>query len=315
MSSAGPKGWNAFGAFDAAERTKALDDLGFAKQLVFSTFASTQYLKHEYLEVRYGGIRAHNRAMAEFCQTDKRLLAVGQVSLDDTQLALQEVKEGIRLGCRAFWIPATPAGDRSPGHPDLDPVWQALSDANVPCVLHIDGSFTVMPTEYNNNGKPRPTDLLGGAGENLRIKEFMTLAFAPQMFLSAMVFDGVFERFPRLRCGVIELGAGWVPEMLRKFDRGQRAFGKSDPQVGALKLRASDYIHQQVKFTPFAGEDVGLMIRESGADLFLFSSDYPHSEGTDDPIGRFESTLTGVDEDAKEKFYSSNFQDMFGSIR
>src|SRR5262249_4480224 len=40
---AGPKGWNAYGAFDAAERRRALDDLGFAKQLVFSTFSATQY--------------------------------------------------------------------------------------------------------------------------------------------------------------------------------------------------------------------------------------------------------------------------------
>lgn len=307
----GPKGWSAFGAFDAAERSKALDDLGFSSQLVFSTFASTQYLKHQDFEVRYGGIRAHNRAMAEFCNADKRLMAVGQVSLADTRLAVQEIEEGIRLGCRAFWVPSAPAGDRSPGHPDLDPVWRALSDSNVPCVLHIDGPPATVPNEYHNNGKPRPTDRLGG-GENLRIKDFMALSFAPQMFLSAMVFDGVFERFPDLRCGVIELGAGWVPEMLRKLDRGQRAFARHDPQVGALKLPASDYIHRQVKFTPFAGEDVGSMIQEAGADLFLFSSDYPHSEGTDDPIGRFEKTLIGVDEAAKEKFYSGNFQDLFG---
>lgn len=308
----GPKGWQAFGAFDAAERTKALDDMGFSRQLVFSTFSGTQYLRHEDLEIRYGGIRAHNRAMAEFCSSDPRLIAVGQVSLVDTDRAVTEIKEGIRLGCQAFWVPGAPAGDRSPGHPDVDPVWQTLSDANVPCLLHIDSALHVLPKAYENNGKPRPTDHLGG-GENLRIKDFMALSFAPQMFLSAMVFDGVFERFPRLHCGVIELGGGWVPEFLHKLDRGQRAFGRSDPQVAALKLRASDYIHRQVKFTPFPGEDVGRMIRNAGADLFLFSSDYPHPEGTDDPIGRFEKSLDGISEEAKELFYSRNFQEMFGA--
>ena len=49
----------------------------------------------------------------------------------------------------------------------------------------------------------------------------------------------------------------------------------------------------QVRFTPFPGEDVGRMIRDAGPELFLFSSDYPHPEGTDDPIGRFERTLRG----------------------
>ena len=48
------------------------------------------------------------------------------------------------------------------------------------------------------------------------------------------------------------------------------------------------------------------------AELFLFSSDYPHPEGTDDPIGRFERTFNGITEEQKEKFYSSNFQAMMG---
>src|SRR5579872_1349285 len=41
---AGPKGWGALGAFAAAERSRALDDLGFSRQLVFTTFAATQFL-------------------------------------------------------------------------------------------------------------------------------------------------------------------------------------------------------------------------------------------------------------------------------
>src|SRR5580704_15421842 len=72
------KGWNAYGAFDPEERKKAMDDLGFSRQLVFSTFSAGQYLAHEDMDVRYGGIRAHNRAMAAFCGDDERLIDVGQ---------------------------------------------------------------------------------------------------------------------------------------------------------------------------------------------------------------------------------------------
>ena len=90
----------------------------------------------------------------------------------------------------------------------------------------------------------------------------------------------------------------------------QKIFKRSDPQVGALSLRASEYIRRAVRFTPFPGEDVGRMIRDAGPELFLFSSDYPHSEGTVDPIGRFERHLGGVDESAKEQFYSENFRYM-----
>jgi predicted TIM-barrel fold metal-dependent hydrolase len=309
---AGTKGWHAPGAFDPAERAKALDDLGFARQLVFSTFSAGQYLSHEDLDVRYGGLRAHNRAMAEFCGGDRRLIGVGQLSLVDPARAVAEIAEAGKLGCGAFWIPAAPVADRSPGHPDLDPVWQALCDANTPFMLHVGPNTHFVPKAYLNNGKPLPPDIVGG-GENLRVRDFATLSFAPQLFLTSMVFDGVFERFPALRGGVIELGAGWVPQMLRTLDMSQKIFKRTDPQVAALPIKASEYIRRQVRFTPFPGEDVGGMIRDAGAELFLFSSDYPHPEGTDDPVGRFERTFSGIDEAAKEKFYSKNFEHMMGA--
>jgi len=309
---AGPKGWAAYGAFDIDERKRALDDLGFRRQLVFSTFAGTQYLSAEDPDILYGGIRAHNRAMANFCNEDPRLIGVGQVSLADPARALEEVEEGLRLGVGAFWIPASPAGEVSPGHSDLDPIWVRLSEAKVPFVLHIGSATRILPKAYERNGKPRPSDLLGG-GENLRVKDYMVLPFAPQMFLSALVFDGVLERFPDLRGGVIELGAGWVPDFLRRLDLAHRVFRKSDPNVAALTMMPSDYIRRQVRFTPFPGEDVGAMIRDAGPELFLFSSDYPHPEGTDDPIGRFERTFEGVSEEAKEGFYRRNFEHMMGA--
>ena len=48
----------------------------------------------------------------------------------------------------------------------------------------------------------------------------------------------------------------------------------------------------------------------AGADLFMFSSDYPHPEGTNDPIGRFERTMGALTDDARTAFYSKNFEQM-----
>jgi predicted TIM-barrel fold metal-dependent hydrolase len=307
----GSKGWAAYGAFDKDDRRKALDDLGFARQLVFSTFAQTQFASEKDTKLRYGGARAHNRAMGDFCAGDSRLMGIAVVPLDTPELAVEEIKNAAKFGNKAVWINASPAGGRSPGHGDLDPVWQTLVDLGLPFMLHIGGGTRVMDKAYENNGLPRPTDWLGG-GENLRVKDYMTISFAAQMFLSAMVFDRVFERFPALKGGAIELGAGWVPHYLRSLDAGQRMFRKTDPQVGTLSLKASDYIRRQVRFTPFPGEDVGHMIREAGEELFLFSSDYPHPEGGKDPIRKFDETLGGLSADATEKFYRRNFEDMMG---
>jgi predicted TIM-barrel fold metal-dependent hydrolase len=308
----GPKGWAAYGAMNPAERTKALDDLGFSRQLVFTTFAGSQFMPAQDLEVKYGGARALNRAIAEFCAGDKRLIAVGVVPLDDPQQAKAEIEAAIDGGCGAIWTPAAPAGERSPGHPDLDPVWATLAERGVPFMLHVGAASPHLPPAYHNNGHPRPKDWLGG-GENLRAKDYFSLCFAPQNFLCSLALDGVFDRHPRLRGGVIELGAGWVPDFLRRMDQAWKGWRKTDPVVGALSMPPSEFIRRAVRFTPFATEDAGTIIREGGEELFLFSSDYPHPEGTRNPIERFEASFEGFDEATKDRFYRRNFEDMFAA--
>src|SRR5262249_12275777 len=105
---------------------------------------------------------------------------------------------------------------------------------------------------------------------------------------------------------------GWVPDFLRRLDLAHRMFHKSDPAVAALNRKPSEIIGERVKFTPFSGEDIGRMIRDAGADLFMFSSDYPHPEGGRDPIRKFESLMGGVSKNAKERFYRRNFEDLMG---
>ncbi len=124
------KGWSAFGAFDPDERSRALDLLGFDKQLVFSTFAPTQFLDDDQ-DLLYGGTRAHNRAMAEFCANDERLIAVGFVPLNDPQRAERAVDEALAFGCGAILVPSHPPRTHSPTHPDLDNVWARLQDAEI----------------------------------------------------------------------------------------------------------------------------------------------------------------------------------------
>jgi predicted TIM-barrel fold metal-dependent hydrolase len=305
----GPKGWGALGASDATERTRTLDRLGFSLQLVFSTFAATQFLWHSDPKVLYGGARAHNRAISSFCTNDDRMLAVGIVPLNDASLAAQEVTEAIRLGCRAIWVPATPAGKLSPGHPDFDPIWAQLSEARVPMVLHIGGAKRLLPPAYFENGQPKSTDWLGG-GENLRAKDFMAVQHSAELFLSTLIFDGVLMRFPELRCGAIELGAGWVPSWLDRMDSGARIFARSDDQLKALDLAPSEYVERQVRVTPFPFEDIGKLVRLTSSSIYLFSSDFPHPEGSRDPIGKFESTFGDADEATKRAFYSENFAEL-----
>jgi predicted TIM-barrel fold metal-dependent hydrolase len=127
-----------------------------------------------------------------------------------------------------------------------------------------------------------------------------------------MIYDGVFDRFPTLRGGCIEQGAGWVVSWLRQLDYGQRAFRRTEEPLRNLELTPSDYVRKHLKFTPFPGEDVGWMIEQGGTELFMFSTDFPHPEGGRDPLTKFDETMGSVDDDAQARFYHGNMAELLG---
>ena len=306
----------ALGAFDSTDRSDALDLLGFKQQLVFATH-SVAFPFHpsskKPSELRYGAARAHNRHMVDFCSDDERLLGVGIVPLDDPEYALVEAEWAIDNGLKAIWVPHRAPIDRSPGHVELEPFWHILADSNTPFVLHVGGSPLQVLGSWSNNGRAATKDWMGG-GENVRTKDAALLHQPPETFVSMLVLDGVLERHPRLKGAAVELGAGWVPELIRRLDWVSKVYSRVDESV-RFERPPSEQIKEQLAFTPFHHEDVKRLIEDSHEDLYLFSSDYPHVEGTKDPIGRFERFISDLDEDLKDKFYSGNFLRIWSDSR
>ncbi|MGH9016816.1 MAG: amidohydrolase family protein [Acidimicrobiales bacterium] len=306
----GPKGWKAPGALDAGVRTRVLDALGLSAQLVFPTFSLGQFAGSDDLELLYGGTRALNRAMVDFCGHDPRLHAVGYLPLAHPAMAAQVLDEALAGGVAAVWIPSDAPGDFSPAHIDVEPVWARLAEAGVPFVLHVGGG-KLLSKAFHNNGSPRPKDWLGG-GENMRAKDFPVLHHSPERFLACLALDGVFERHPGLRGGAIELGASWVPGLLRNVDHAFGSFSRSEPELKSLPLLPSQYLRRQVRFTPFSFEDTAWLISQCGPELFMFSTDYPHPEGGRRPFERFGAELDAFDDATKERFFWRNGAEMIG---
>lgn len=306
----GPKGWLAPGALDTDVRSKVLDALEIDAQLVFPTFSLGHFAASKDTDVLYGGTRAMNRAMTAFCADDPRLLPVGYLPLRDPARAATELDAALEAGVKAVWVPSEAPGDFSPAHVDLDPVWARLAEANVPFVLHVGGGKT-LPKAFHNNGRPLPSDWLGG-GENLRAKDLPVLHHSPERFLACLVLDGTFERHPELRGAAIELGASWVPAMLRTLDHAARTLGKREPLIAELSLAPSDYVRRQLRFTPFPFEDTAWLVEQCGPELFLFSTDYPHPEGGRRPFEIFGEAMAGFDDAAREQFFWRNGAELVG---
>ncbi len=303
----------ALGAFDSVDRSEAMDMLGFARQLVFAThsvrlpFHASSKIDPE---LRYAATRAHNRHMFDFCANDERLMGVAVVPLDTPELAMTELDYILDGGFDAVWVPHRACGDKSPGHLELEPFWARLADSGTPFLLHVGGAPLQLSSAWTNTGRVPVKDWMGG-GENVRSKDAATMHQGPETFITAMVMDGVFERFPNLRGASVELGGGWVPELLRRLDSVTSMYSRVDTNLAAFTRKASEQITQQMAFTPFVFEDVGRLINDSNEDLYLFSSDYPHTEGGRDPIARFENALATSTASAKDKFYSENFLRIF----
>lgn len=306
----GPKWHEALGAFDGAERARALDLLGFERQVVFSSFCARLIFGEADDRIAYAAAGAHNRAMAEFCDADPRLLGVAMVPLQDVARALAEIEQVRRLGLRAVWIAADAPGGRSPGHADHEPIWASLAEAGLPFILHVGSSPLAIGDAWMNDGRPDTLSARGGA-EVIGSKDLTVIHFGAQRFLSALILDGVLERHPNLKGGVIEIGAGWVPDMIRRLDHAVDIWARSEPQLGRFQRRPSAQVAAQLRFTPYPFEDVAQLVSESCPELYLFSSDYPHAEGGRDPIGRFERSTAALSQADRQRFFAGNFQDLY----
>jgi hypothetical protein len=100
---------------------------------------------------------------------------------------------------------------------------------------------------------------------------------------------------------------------MRFMDSGADAFRKGEERLKKLSLKPSEFVQRQVRVTPYPHEDTGWIIRNSGEDVCMFSSDFPHVEGGRNPLKRFDESVAGLPTPAIERFYNANFADLMGA--
>ena len=308
------KNFAATGSFIKADRPRAIDAIGVASQLMFNTFHNSRLFGWERsgnAELAYGAARAHNRGMVDFCDVDERLLPTCYVPLVDFTRTEAMAAEALDMGAAALLIASGCPPQHSPSHLGLDPLWAQAQDAGVPIVFHVGGTGDLIDPAYFENGLPIPPDFHGGE-ENFRSVDYMGIPGPPMQTLATLIFDGVLERFPHLRFGVIEQGAIWLPSWMKQMESAFDAFERHEERLQALSMRPSDYVQRQIRATPYPTEDVGWITELIGPDICLFSTDYPHVEGGRRPVERFERSLGDANDEIRHKFYAANFVDLMG---
>jgi predicted TIM-barrel fold metal-dependent hydrolase len=198
----------------------------------------------------------------------------------DAQLAQLEAG-GVKLAMIApSLVEALPLS-----HPDLDRAWRSFVDHGITPVFHVADQPRVFDDGwYTDDGDEALVNII----------ESVFLWTPPALAITDLIINGVFERLPELRIGVVELSAIWVPQYLMMLDGGYEFTSKLNGRVPAeLSLRPSEYFRRQVRVAAFSYEVPARLEKQSG-DLFMCCSDYPHSEGTATPIEDYERSGTSV---------------------
>lgn len=319
------KGCGAPGAIDLRRRTAVMDAQGVERALVFPGFGLVGYvmantpefaqsvigLPYSVEESRELGreiIRASNdwavRAVDE--EGKARLRTVGLLTTESAESMIEQARSLIDRGIGAIWIAsgAPPAGT-SPADPALDPFWQLLADADVPALLHIGTDSTFSDPRWSRNVE---AFIPFGSSAEFILSPYAgaTMHSAAEYFITTMVLGGVFERFPRLRFGALELGAQWIGPLARRLDIWAGVFPKALQDV--LTMKPSDYIARNVRVSPFHFEPVDEFFEQYPelGSCYCFSSDYPHVEGGRDTKRVFAERIAPLGADIMERFFVTN---------
>ena len=283
----------------AGARLQLLDSFGLDASVLFPNYGLLweQRLASDRAAQR-ANARAYNRFVAGICADGEgRLFGVAHVLLHDPEWAVEEIVRVRADGVRLAMIAPAPVDDKPLSHPDFDPVWAAFSDHGVALVFHVSEFESPLHPAWRQ-GEPE---------EGERLFDSIFLYLAPAVALADLILNGVLERFPSLRVGVVELTASWVPQFLLHIDGASDFFAQRHGEpYHQLSARPSEYFLRQVRVAALPYEMPYRLVPKVGDDTFMIGSDWPHAEGVADPVAAAERGVRGLEGAARENILGAN---------
>jgi len=246
-------------------RLKDMDRMGIDIQAVSPAPQQTYY----WTEPRLGAelARMVNQRLAEIvAKWPDRFVGLGTVPLQDPDTALSELEHCVKkLGMRGVEINGSVNGmDLTDGRLGLERFFARVQELDVIIFMH--------PTGYTQ-------------GERLLDHYFNNLIGNPletTVAASHLIFDGVMERYPRLKV-VLPHGGGFLAHYWERMNHGWKA--RPDCRT-VIKRKPTGYLEKfyfdTIVFDP---EMLNHLVRRYGAGHIVMGTDYPFDMGVEDPVG------------------------------
>jgi predicted TIM-barrel fold metal-dependent hydrolase len=258
--------------FDAATTLTAMDIEGIDVAVMYGT-RGRQILCHDDLKPDYAAAlaRAYNNWAFDYCKADpQRLKFAAQIAMHDVGMAVEEARRCVKeLGAVAVIGSPNPVNGQHLHDEACEPLWNELEGLNVPIGFHPTGNSSLKDDAGRRyvghaNFHPiahairNPVELMGA--------------------IASMTTGGILDRHPKLRCAFLEGTAGWLHWWLWRLDDQWEKFGPGCEYQ--LKMAPSEYFKRQCCIALDVDEEPAVdVVNKMGAQYFVVSSDYPHSDG------------------------------------
>src|SRR5271166_1994623 len=258
--------------YDPASTLTAMDIEGIDVAVMYGT-RGRQILCHDDLAPDYAAAlaRAYNNWAADYCKSDpQRLKFAAQIAMHDIPMAVAEARRSVtELGAVAVIGTPNPVNGQHLHDETCEPLWDELERLNVPIGYHPTGNTSLKDDAGRRYvGHPNfhpiahairnPVELMGA--------------------IASMTTGGVLERHPKLRCAFLEGTAGWLYWWLWRLDDQWEKFGPGCEHQ--LSMLPSEYFKRQCYIALDVDEEPAVdVVNKMGAEYFVVSSDYPHSDG------------------------------------
>ncbi|MCW2542270.1 MAG: amidohydrolase [Frankiales bacterium] len=156
---------------------------------------------------------------------------------------------------------------RPAGHPSYWPIYEAAEHYGIPIGFHVLAQNRITPSGPTNH----------------YFEEHCDFALFNFHAVSSLIYEGVFERFPKLKIALVELAWSWAVPFAWRLDH---AFRTSRTEVPQLDRLPSEYLADHFYYTTQPMEEPendkwfdGVLeaFEASGMSKnLMYSSDYPH---------------------------------------
>src|SRR5919109_3377257 len=239
---------------DLSLRIKHMDELSVDIQVIYPTVFIFPTARRA--EVDLALCRSYNRWMADIIKkaADRFRWIVGPPLLN-MERVFEELKFGKDHSACGVYLRGLEA-NRRVSDAYFFPVYDTASRLDLPVCVH------------SANGSIESHDFFLDEPGFCKFKLAVVGAF------HSLIYDGIPERFPRLRIGIIEVSAQWIPYAIHDLARRYARRGK---ELGKQVLK-----DHRVYVTCQTDDDLAYILGYAGEDNLVIGSDYGHSDNANE---------------------------------